>query len=156
MAGQPKRRAKERAELLREQTETLTSNGNKFAVTAVDWDKFDALCASFVPLKTIANFWGVTTDWLEAQVQAKWGVPLQRYYEVRRAVGEVALYRAQMKSATINGNLSAQTFLGKQYLGQSNSPTSAEDNAPLPWVDDEPPPAAVRNEGQGSDDGAEL
>lgn len=42
---------------------------------------------------------------------------------------------AQIKTA-INGNPALLIWLGKQYLGQSDSPHNADDKQPLPWTDD--------------------
>lgn len=44
------------------------------------------------------------------------------------------LRRAQLKVA-LAGNVTMLIFLGKNYLGQSDSPTATADLEPLPWVE---------------------
>jgi hypothetical protein len=47
-----------------------------------------------------------------------------------------SLRQAQIRLA-LNGNATMLIWLGKNILGQSDSPTDSEANAPLPWSDDE-------------------
>jgi hypothetical protein len=46
-----------------------------------------------------------------------------------------SLRRAQIRTA-LEGNATLLIWLGKQYLGQTDAPTSTEDKIPLPWSDD--------------------
>jgi len=48
--------------------------------------------------------------------------------------GRQSLRRAQWERA-INGDTRMQIFLGKQYLGQKDTPEDGENKAPLPWED---------------------
>jgi hypothetical protein len=48
--------------------------------------------------------------------------------------GKQSLRRAQWEKA-INGDTRMQIFLGKQYLGQKDTPEDGENKAPLPWED---------------------
>lgn len=47
-----------------------------------------------------------------------------------------SLRKAQIKLA-LSGNATMLIWLGKNILGQSESPVDSEANAPLPWRDDE-------------------
>jgi hypothetical protein len=47
-----------------------------------------------------------------------------------------SLRRAQIKLA-LSGNATMLIWLGKNILGQSDSPLDSEANAPLPWSDNE-------------------
>lgn len=47
-----------------------------------------------------------------------------------------SLRRAQIKLA-LSGNATMLIWLGKNILGQSESPLDSEANAPLPWSDNE-------------------
>lgn len=47
-----------------------------------------------------------------------------------------SLRRAQIKLA-LNGNATMLIWLGKNILGQSESPLDSEANTPLPWTDNE-------------------
>lgn len=49
---------------------------------------------------------------------------------------KVSLRRAQL-SVALNGNAAMLIWLGKNILGQSDSPFDSEANQPLPWSDDE-------------------
>jgi len=49
---------------------------------------------------------------------------------------KMRLRRAQFDLA-LNGNATMLIWLGKQYLGQSDTPNNTEANAPLPWTDAE-------------------
>lgn len=48
--------------------------------------------------------------------------------------GKQSLRRAQWEKA-VNGDTRMQIFLGKQYLGQKDTPEDGENKAPLPWED---------------------
>jgi hypothetical protein len=47
-----------------------------------------------------------------------------------------SLRRAQIKLA-LSGNAVMLIWLGKNLLGQSDTPTNADDRQPLPWTDEE-------------------
>jgi hypothetical protein len=49
---------------------------------------------------------------------------------------KVSLRRAQI-SLALSGNATLLIWLGKNILGQSDSPLDSEANAPLPWSDNE-------------------
>lgn len=72
----------------------------------------------------IANFFGVTEDAISRNFAAE----LTKGREEMR----ISLRRAQLKLA-LSGNAVMLIWLGKNLLGQSDSPTDTEANAPLPW-----------------------
>jgi hypothetical protein len=47
-----------------------------------------------------------------------------------------SLRKAQIRTA-LDGNPTMLVWLGKNILGQSDSPLNTEDKQPLPWTDDE-------------------
>ena len=49
---------------------------------------------------------------------------------------KVSLRRAQIKLA-LSGNATMLIWLGKNLLGQSDNPFNSDDNAPLPWTDND-------------------
>jgi hypothetical protein len=51
-----------------------------------------------------------------------------------RAEGKKSLRRAQFEKA-LAGDARMLMFLGKNWLGQQDSPTDEESTAPLPWED---------------------
>lgn len=50
-----------------------------------------------------------------------------------RAALNISLRRAQINTA-LSGNPTMLVWLGKQYLGQSDTPMAGDDNQILPWV----------------------
>ena len=56
--------------------------------------------------------------------------------EEGRSQGKKSLRQAQMEKA-LAGDVRMLIFLGKQYLGQTDSGDQGEDNAPLPWEEAE-------------------
>ena len=55
--------------------------------------------------------------------------------EKGKSMGKKSLRRAQWDKA-INGDARMLVFLGKNYLGQQDSPENNDDNMPLPWDED--------------------
>lgn len=55
--------------------------------------------------------------------------------EKGQSVGKKSLRRAQWDKALTDKSDRMLIFLGKQYLGQSDSPTNGEEDTPLPWED---------------------
>lgn len=53
-----------------------------------------------------------------------------------RSETKQALRRAQIKSA-LGGNTSMQIWLGKNILGQAESPVNTENSQVLPWLDED-------------------
>lgn len=49
---------------------------------------------------------------------------------------KMSLRRKQIQVA-LEGNVTMLIWLGKNMLGQSDTPTDGEDSAPLPWQDEE-------------------
>ena len=63
----------------------------------------------------------------------------KRYTDViekGRAEGKKGLRRSQYEKAVKDKDVRMLIFLGKNYLGQQDSPTAAESNDPLPWPED--------------------
>ena len=51
-----------------------------------------------------------------------------------KETGKKSLRRAQWDKA-LNGDTRMQIFLGKQYLGQKDTPEDGDAKTPLPWED---------------------
>ncbi len=63
----------------------------------------------------------------------------KRYSDViekGRAEGKKGLRRSQYEKAVKDKDVRMLIFLGKNYLGQQDSPTESESNDPLPWPED--------------------
>ena len=65
---------------------------------------------------------------------------LQKRYkhliEKGQANGKKSLRRAQYEAAVEKKDVRMLIFLGKNYLGQQDTPTDTENTAPLPWEND--------------------
>jgi len=75
----------------------------------------------------IADWYGITEQSLRYS--------FSEYMKKARASLKMKLRRAQFDAA-FNGNSALLIFLGKQYLGQSDSPYSNDDDKVLPWTTD--------------------
>ena len=74
-----------------------------------------------------AHVLGVSTDTLQ-----------RNYKDVinqGKTMGKVTLRRAQWRNAIEKNNVTMQIWLGKQCLGQSDSPLDEESGTILPWTD---------------------
>lgn len=53
--------------------------------------------------------------------------------EQGKSLGKIKLRRAQYRNAIDDNNTTMQIWLGKQLLGQSDTPVNTDDNIILPW-----------------------
>ena len=60
----------------------------------------------------------------------------QKLIDKGKESGKKSLRRAQFEKA-LNGDTRMQIWLGKQYLGQKESPEDIQGTAPLPWSDED-------------------
>ena len=78
-------------------------------------------------LKECAQVLGVSTD------------TLQRNYrediDLGKTMGKVTLRRAQWRNAVEKNNVTMQIWLGKNCLGQQDSPLDEDSGTILPWND---------------------
>lgn len=77
----------------------------------------EALLWAQTPDDEVAGYFGLTVDELQARVALD--PVLQRVYDTARLGGKAAIRKAQFKSV-VDGNVSAQQWVGKQYLGQAD------------------------------------
>jgi hypothetical protein len=77
--------------------------------------------------RDIANFFGIKEDTLRYNFT-------DNLIKGREEL-KVSLRRAQLKLA-LSGNAVMLIWLGKNILGQQDSPTNSEENRPLPWTDE--------------------
>jgi hypothetical protein len=78
--------------------------------------------------RDIANFFGIAENTLRYNFS-------ENLVKGREDL-KVSLRRAQLKLA-LSGNAVMLIWLGKNILGQSDTPTNSEDNKPLPWQDED-------------------
>jgi hypothetical protein len=58
-------------------------------------------------------------------------------YLTKGRAGMKRRLRAVQLSTALSGNATLLIWLGKQYLGQTDSPLNTDANQPLPWTDDD-------------------
>ena len=57
-------------------------------------------------------------------------------YLTKGRAGMKRRLRAVQLSTALGGNATLLIWLGKQYLGQTDSPINSDENQPLPWTDE--------------------
>lgn len=92
----------------------------------IDQDQFEKLCGLQCPLDEIADFFDCSPDtvenWCKRTYQDDNGRPMtfSEVFTQKRGRGKISLRRAQFELAKKNAAMAI--FLGKQYLGQSDTP----------------------------------
>lgn len=87
----------------------------------IDFDVVDSLCNIQCTGEEIASVLGVDYDTLNARIKEKYGILFSDYFELKRGAGKASLRRMQWKAAEA-GNNTMLVWLGKQYLGQRDTP----------------------------------
>lgn len=85
----------------------------------IDWDVVSKLCGIQCTLAEIANFCEVSEDTIERACKRDHNMGFAEYFSQKRSSGTVSLRRKQYETA-MNGNVTMQIWLGKQWLGQSD------------------------------------
>jgi hypothetical protein len=93
----------------------------------VDVEVLRRLCEIQCNNKEIAFVLGVSTDTLVRHYKAE--------METGRALGKIALRRAQWRNAVEKNNVTMQIWLGKNVLMQSDNNLDSDDTQILPWKD---------------------
>ena len=83
------------------------------------WKQIEEMCKIQCTGEEIAAVMGVDYDTLAARVKESHGVSFSDYIKRHSDGGKASLRRLQWLSAQ-NGNVTAQIWLGKQILGQSD------------------------------------
>lgn len=91
----------------------------------IDKKQFEDLCAIQCTEKEICGWFDVCEDTLNAWCKREYGLCFSDTFEQKRGKGKISLRRRQFQCAE-KGNASMLIWLGKQYLGQKDSPTMAE------------------------------
>jgi len=93
----------------------------------IDWEEFDKLCAIQATLREIASWFNCSEDTIERAVKREHGITFADYFKSKSGRGKISLRRMQFQAANA-GNTSMLIWLGKQYLGQTDSPSQAVDD----------------------------
>lgn len=92
-----------------------------------DQKNFESLCQIQCTEEEICQFFSCSEKTLNKWCREKYGANFSQVFRDKRGVGKISLRRAQFQAA-INGNASLLIWLGKQYLGQSESAGTDEKN----------------------------
>lgn len=85
-----------------------------------DQKNFESLCQIQCTEEEICQFFSCSEKTLNKWCREKYGANFSQVFREKRGVGKISLRRAQYQAA-LNGNASLLIWLGKQYLGQSES-----------------------------------
>lgn len=94
----------------------------------IDWQLFEKLCSIQCTLIEISKVLGCSEDTIERHVEKKYGDKFAAVFKREASAGKTSLRRAQFKAA-LNGNVTMQIWLGKQYLGQKDKQEIKHDAA---------------------------
>ena len=86
----------------------------------VDWDQVDKLCALHCTGVEQAGILDMHYDTLDARCREEKGMSFSEYFKQKSASGKMSLRRRQFTSA-MDGNTTMLVWLGKNWLGQSDS-----------------------------------
>lgn len=87
---------------------------------AIDKAQFESLCALQCTLDEMCGFFGCCTDTLEAWCKRTYSLGFSEVFRLKRGKGRISLRRMQWRMADKNAAMAI--FLGKQYLGQKDTP----------------------------------
>ena len=90
----------------------------------IDWEQVDRMLEAQCTAKEIAGTLGMHVETLYDRVKSKYGINYTDYSEKLSSRGLFLLRAAQFKKA-LSGNPQILTWLGKQYLKQSETPADA-------------------------------
>lgn len=92
----------------------------------IDQKSFESLCGLQCTLEEICGFFDVSDKTLDAWCKRTYKACFSEVFRQKRGTGKISLRRSQFRLAEKNANMAI--WLGKQYLGQKDSP-SDDDNA---------------------------
>ena len=114
----------------------------------IDEKQFESLCGLQCTLAEIADFFECSEDTVERWCKRTYGESFADTFNKRRGKGKVSLRRAQFRLAEKSAAMAI--WLGKQYLGQIESPASAQEKQEI--EDLKPLADLLGDDGDGSHD----
>lgn len=87
----------------------------------IDQKNFESLCGLQCTLEEICGFFGVTDKTLDGWCKRTYKQSFSEVFKQKRGAGKISLRRAQFRLAEKNANMAI--WMGKQYLGQTETPT---------------------------------
>lgn len=101
----------------------------------IDKEQFEKLCEFQCLEAEICEFFDVTPKTLTAWCRRTYGMRFSEVFQIKRKSGMIGLRRAQYQTAIEDRNPTLLIWLGKQWLGQTEKPSSAD--AQEPEISDE-------------------
>lgn len=92
----------------------------------IDQKEFEGLCELQCTLNEVCGFFDVTDKTLNAWCKQTYGATFSEVFAKKRQAGKISLRRKQYQTA-MSGNPRLLIWLGKQWLGQSESPAESID-----------------------------
>lgn len=92
----------------------------------IDQKHFENLCGLQCTKEDICAFFGVTDKTIDAWCKRTYKDSFSVVFKQKRGIGRCSLRRYQFALAEKNANMAI--WLGKQYLGQSDTPEQKEDS----------------------------
>lgn len=92
----------------------------KIVLTDKDWNSLEYMAIIHCTGEEMAGVLGISYDTLERKIKEKYHKSFAEWYKDSSANGNMSLRRLQWKSAE-SGNVTMQIFLGKQWLGQTDT-----------------------------------
>jgi hypothetical protein len=85
----------------------------------IDLEQLDKLIGLQCTGEEVASYFSIDYDTLNRIVQDTYNMSYSEYFQIKRGVGKASLRRIQYQSA-MEGNVTMQIWLGKNWLGQSD------------------------------------
>ena len=95
----------------------------------IDWLKVEQMCLIHCTGEEIAGVLGIDYDTLEKAIKREYNQCFSDYFKQKSAGGKMSLRRRQYSHA-MDGNATMLIWLGKQWLGQSDTIDKSQDEAP--------------------------
>lgn len=92
----------------------------------VDWEQVDKLCMIHCTGEEIASILGCSYDTLALRCKEDHDITFPEYFKQKSAAGKVSLRRRQF-TAAMDGDKTMLIWLGKNILGQRESPDGVSD-----------------------------
>lgn len=90
-------------------------------------DQFEKLCSMFCTLIEIADFFDCSDDTIENWCKRTYKKTFSEVHKRKSSKGKMSIRRKQFEVA-MSGNVTMLIWFGKQYLGQTDKMSFAEDD----------------------------
>ena len=95
----------------------------------IEWEQVEQMCFIQCTGEEMAGVLGIDYQTLERAIKREYKCNFKDYYKQKSAGGKMSLRRRQYNSA-LDGNATMLIWLGKQWLGQSDTVDKSQDEAP--------------------------